>query len=289
MDIDLKDPAVLEAFGKDGRVQTESSTRKAMKNKRKIFSVRPQNEFKEIDNNLTFTGIAKNIKADAISKPKKVRGKFITANISRMGGTSKKLLHKMTVKGSERSFDFKTVEEDSEDITPNSPKFTVISKKNTKGESVDEFIKISAPTIKKEIPRMYGVLGVDNLNPDDNILMRGNINSKKENSLSLNYKDKEYISENKLKSRKSRFYAYMHDIDVQLRKNDKIIQENKHKLNMENVRKMLDFRVLRQSCWEQEIIWKAMTLRNTMWMWEFRDLRTKSRKNMIIFMKIRTR
>ena len=185
MDIDLKDPAVLESFQKDGRIQTESSTRKVMKNKRKIFSVKPQKETRESKNNLTFTGISKNVKAGPLSKPKKVTGKYITANVGRLGGTSKRLLHKMTVKASDRSFDFGTVEEDSEDITPNSRKFATISKKNTKGESGNDFIKISALNAKKEIPRMYGVLGVDNLNPDDNILMRGNINSKKENSLSF--------------------------------------------------------------------------------------------------------
>ena len=46
---------------------------------------------------------------------------------------------------------------------------------------------------EKKPPRIYGILGIDRLDADDNILNRTNLNAKVEN-----YNNKEYISETSL-------------------------------------------------------------------------------------------
>jgi hypothetical protein len=99
---------------------------------------------------------------------------------------SRKMNSKISMKQSENSFAIdERDEEDSESEVITLKNYKTAPKKGTTKEIPTYDRTRSAFKIKKKPKRLYGILGVDKLNPDDNILLRGNINSKKENSLSL--------------------------------------------------------------------------------------------------------
>jgi len=234
---DYKDKDSQDAYGQNNRIATESSS-----HKKKLMLIK--NNSVEVRNlraaprqrSSYIQGISKNDGNNYYSSMKVPTKKKGTNDMKRLGTAVNKFISKTTIKGSERSFDIDTVDEGSEVNSPMSNKFSRLSKKVTNKENSSYgFIKVPKPVIKKKNPRIYGILGVDRLDPDDNILMRGNISSKKENSLSLSFKDREYISESTLKSQKARFYSRMHEVDSRLKKTDQIIHERRMKHNQENV------------------------------------------------------
>jgi len=115
------------------------------------------------------------------------------------------------------------------DDVSTSKKYATISKKGTVKDS-SVYRGARSYMSEKKKPRLYGVLGQDRLDPDDNILMRGNINSKKENSLSLAIK---HITQNELNNNKAKFY---NDIGIMENRINKAERELRKKRGMNNLK-----------------------------------------------------
>lgn len=156
------------------------------------------------------------------SKPK------VASNVSQSKMSSKRFLSKLSFKASENSLEFlNEVAEDSEYDTKTSKIFKKVAKQVTirKSSSKNEPSKVSKK--KEKAPHLYGVLGVDRLNADDNILMRSNINSRKENSLSL---ATNYIPKSKLLEQEAEFNKLIHKYKVATDAVDKELKR-KQRLN----------------------------------------------------------
>ena len=72
----------------------------------------------------------------------------------------------------------------------------------------------------------YRILGVDRLDPDDNILQRGNLNTNNDTSLSHN---KNLTTKTKLKKREYKFKIFFNEKDKELRDVDKKIKAKRVK------------------------------------------------------------
>ena len=157
--------------------------------------------------------------------------------VTKLGISSKKLVSKLSLKASDKNFKFNELEEEICDIDEQSTSknLNIFSKKNTiMDQSTQGLNKSNYTTTKKhKTHRLYGILGVDKLNPDDNILMRGNINSKKENSLSL---ATTYITKTALREDKAMFYSHLGQMETKINKGERDLIRKRRMNNTESVK-----------------------------------------------------
>lgn len=169
--------------------------------------------------------------------------KNLTQFKSKIGASSKRLLSKLSLRQSDKSLGIDERDEDSESEVISSKNYKTMSKKETMKDVSSYGINRTAFTIKKKKTRLYGILGVERLNPDDNILMRGNINNKKENSLSL---ATTHITKSELRDDKAMFYSDLSKMDEKIKRDEKELNRRK---KMKNIRSVsicnIIFRVLK--------------------------------------------
>lgn len=97
----------------------------------------------------------------------------------------------------------------------------------------------TAPVKKKtKSSRLYGVLGIDRLNPDDNILQRGTLNTNKDTSLSHK---KDGITKSELKNDENNFKLLMNMKEKEFKKIDREIRIKKIQMNSKEMKVLTVF------------------------------------------------
>lgn len=203
------------------KLTTESDKRASIKSDTKMSKIL---KFKGIDRRME----GKESKRDVISST----SKNLTQFKPKIGASSKRLLSKLSLRQSDPSLGIDERDEDSESEVISSKNYKTLSKKETMKDVSSYGINRTTFTIKKKQMRLYGVLGVDRLNPDDNILMRGNINNKKENSLSL---ATTHITKSELRDDKAMFYSDLSKMDEKIKRDERELNRRKKMKNIRSV------------------------------------------------------